>query len=77
MSSLPCYLRPWQSLSLSAVRAMSGFVARQQQGSVPISVAHITTKGRSWSGLLSGTMLISKGYAELAPTLAGYGTWES
>lgn len=63
------------------LRAMSGSVAMQQQGFVSMSMAHDTTKDHvdvwtaTWdhmSGLLPGTTLVSRGYAELAQALTGW-----
>lgn len=70
---------------------MSRSVATHRQGSVSMSVVHVTTKGHVDipGGLLPVTMLMPEGYiglytelyaelyAELAPTLPGYSTGES
>lgn len=61
------------------LRAMSGSVALQQQGSVSMPVAPITTKSHAvipvW--VAASTMFIAKGRAELALCLTGYSSPES
>lgn len=53
-------------------------MATQQPGSVTKSAAHVTTKSHAdVSGLLPGTILLSKDCAKLAPPLTAYSTWES
>lgn len=59
---------------------MSASVAMQLQGSVLMSMAHITTREHgdpSVVGQLLGTMWTSRGCTELAPSLTGCGTLES
>lgn len=51
------------------LRAMSGFMNLQQQGSVSMFMAHVTTKGHvecSWSRLLPEAIFMSEGGTELS-----------
>ena len=59
------------------LRAMSGSLAMLQQVPELISKVHITTKAQPWSGMPPGTMLMSKGCAELAVPLTEWGALES
>lgn len=53
------------------LRAMSGSLAMLQQVPELISKVHITTKAQPWSGMPPGTMLMSKGCAEMDLSLTG------
>lgn len=61
-----------KSLTMLLQKDMS--VAMQQQGSVLVSIAHVTTKDHMD---FPGTMLMSKSSAELAPLLTDCSTQES
>lgn len=68
MNGLPCHLATVKSLPMLSLRPMSVSM---------MSVAHVTIKDHVWAGLPPGTMLMSKGYTELAPHFTGFCTQES
>lgn len=63
-----------KSQSMSPLGAMIGSVVMQHRGSVMMSVARIITKDRTD---VPGSLEMSKGYSELAQSLAGCNTRES
>ena len=56
------------------LRAMCGSVAVQQQGSMSVSMTHITTRDH---GDIPGTIWMSRGYAELGLPFTGCSTQKS
>lgn len=69
-----------KSQPMLLLKAISGSVAMHQQGSVWMSIAHITTRDDGdvcdWSRQLPGTTWMSRDCTELGPQVTVYGILE-